>query len=62
MILAGHDWRERAQPFDRCGFLIKRWGTEYVALQTENLAIHDFGVKDFVALLKPPNSCHICAD
>ena len=60
--LGGRDWRQRADALELCGLLIKRRRSENVALQTEDLAIHHFGVKNLVTLLKPADCCHRADD
>ena len=53
-----HDGNQCLDAFARSGFAVERRGTENVAAQPEQFAVHDFGVKNFLALLKSANGCH----
>ena len=54
------DGRESFQPLGFGGLLVKRRRAEDIATQAEQLPVDNFGVEDFLTLLKSPDGSHIC--
>jgi hypothetical protein len=54
----GDDRDKSAHTFELRRLPFERGRSEDIAVQAEHFAIHDFGVENLFALLKPANSCH----
>jgi hypothetical protein len=53
------DWHQRFDALERGCLLFKGRGTKDVSDQLEQLAVDDFGVKDFVPFLETSYGCHV---
>ena len=58
MILRRHDRHQRLHAFARRRLAVERRRAENIATQTEQFAVHDFGVKDIIAFLESSNGSH----